>query len=364
MRGVSEENAVRSGGGDAIVVQRLTKTYRVEQRKQGRLAWLRSFLTPTFREVRALDGISFTIGQGEVVGFLGPNGAGKSTTVKIIAGVLHPTSGDVRILGRDPHRQRIQNAQEVGVLFGHRSHLVYELPAIDSFRFLRAVYQIPHQMFEQQLTRLSDVLGLGPLLHQSVRTLSLGQRMRCEVAATFLHQPKVVYLDEPTIGLDIDAKRAIRAFIRSMAEEFAVTVILTTHDLADIEELCERVILINRGQLVYDGQLLHLRERHAHSKTVQVEVPAEAREQVTAAIHQAAPEAQVTPVSSLLRISQIGDDTTTMAIARLLLGFPDVKNLTITEPRVEEIIRNVFHDTTLAGPTTHRAVTTHTAPAG
>jgi len=331
-------------GDAAIVVRDLVKRYRVERRRRGSMAWLRSFLAPTFEDVLALDGVSFSIGRGEIVGLLGPNGAGKSTTVKIMCGVLHPTSGEVRVLGRDPHRRRVANAQDIGVLFGQRSHLIYELPAIDSFRFLRAVYQIDDATYERNLARLVDVLELGSLQGQMVRTLSLGQRMRCEVAATFLHGPRVVYLDEPTIGLDVNAKRIIRAFIRSLVDEFGTTVVLTTHDLADIEELCERVILIDHGHLVYDGELRRLRERYAHSKTVQAEVPAEARERVTATIMAAAPEAQVTTFGSLLRATQLGGERNVMDVARAMLADPDVSNLTITEPRVEEIIGNVFQE--------------------
>jgi ABC-2 type transport system ATP-binding protein len=258
---VRDEGAQDRDGDPAISVRALAKRYRVERRRGGAFSWLRSFLAPAFEDVQALDGVTFSIARGEIVGLLGPNGAGKSTTVKIMCGVLHPTEGEVRVLGRDPHRQRIENGQEIGVLFGHRSHLLYELPPIDSFRFLRAVYQIEEGAYRRTLARLTDVLELGPLLHQVVRTLSLGQRMRCEVAATFLHSPKVVYLDEPTIGLDVNAKRTIRAFIRSLVDELGTTVVLTTHDLADIEELCERVILIDHGRVVYDGSLRRLRER-------------------------------------------------------------------------------------------------------
>ena len=299
---------------------------------------------PAFEDVVALNGVSFSVGRGEIVGLLGPNGAGKSTTVKILCGVLHPTSGDVRVLGRNPHRQRVENAQEIGVLFGHRSHLFHELTAADSFRFLRAVYQIDDADYRRNVTRLTSLLELDTLQHQVVRTLSLGQRMRCEVAATFLHEPKVVYLDEPTIGLDVNAKRTIRALIRALVDELGTTVILTTHDLADIEELCRRVILIDHGRVVYDGELRRLRERYAHSKTVQAEVASHARERVTAGILAAAPQAQVAPLGALLRVTGLADEPSVMSVARAMLGDADVTDLTITEPRVEEIIGNVFRE--------------------
>lgn len=327
---------------DVITVRDLVKIYRVEQRREGRFGWLRSFVTPEYQHIRALDGISFTIPQGEVIGLLGPNGAGKSTTVKIVAGIMYPDGGTVEVLGRDPHRQRIQNAREIGVLFGQRSQLIRELPAIDSFQFLRAVYRIPQREFKQRLDELAEVLSLGPLLGQPVRTLSSGQRTRCDVAATFLHRPKVVFLDEPTIGLDVEAKQSIRRFIARMRDEQGVAVILTTHDLADIEELCERVILIDKGRVVYDGSLRSLIDRFAASKAVQVEAPA--RKVIEKTVYAQWPNATLEQVGSMVRISGLADAGGATEVARALLNLPGVGNLTIAEPRVEEVIRNVFRE--------------------
>ena len=335
---------------DAITVQDLVKSYRVERRREGRFGWLRSFVAPEYRHIRALDGISFTIPQGAVVGLLGPNGAGKSTTVKIVAGIMYPDDGRVQVLGRDPHRQRIRNAREIGVLFGQRSQLIFELPAIDSFQFLRAVYRIPQQDFQQRLGELADVLDLGPLLNQPVRTLSQGQRTRCDVAATFLHRPKVVFLDEPTIGLDVEAKQSIRRFIAAMRDEHGVAVILTTHDLADIEELCERVILIDKGRVVYDGSLRRLIDRFATSKAVQVEAPAGSQELITQTVQAQWPDAAVEQFGSMVRISGLADAGGATEVARVLLNLAEVGNLTITEPRVEEVIRNVFREGGLHEP--------------
>lgn len=328
----------------AIHVRNLAKTYRVEQRREGRFGWLRSFISPRYRHIRALDGISFSIPRGEVVGLLGPNGAGKSTTVKIVAGIMYADEGEVRVLERDPHRQRLQNAREIGVLFGQRSQLIYDLPAIDSFHYLRAVYRIPQADFQQRMDELAEVLSLGPLLGQPVRTLSQGQRTRCDVAATFLHRPKVVFLDEPTIGLDVEAKQSIRRFIASMRDEHGIAVVLTTHDLADIEELCERVILINAGQVVYDGSLRRLSDRYAASKAVQVDAPASSQEQIKQAVQTQWPDATVEQFGSIVRISGLADAGGATDVARELLQMSEVSNLTITEPRVEEVIRNVFRE--------------------
>lgn len=334
----------------AITVRNLVKTYRVEQRREGRLGWLHSFISPRYKHIRALDGISFSISPGEVVGLLGPNGAGKSTTVKIVAGIMYPDGGQVQVLGRDPHRQRIQNAHEIGVLFGQRSQLIFELPAIDSFQFLRAVYRIPQSEFQRRLDELADVLELGPLLSQPVRTLSMGQGTRCDVAATFLHSPKVVFLDEPTVGLDAEAKQSIRRFIAKMRDEQGVAVILTTHDLADIEELCERVILIDKGRVVYDGNLRRLIDRFAASKAVQVEAPAAFQETIRQTVSAQWPDAAVEQFGSLVRISGLADAGGATEVARVLLNLAEVSNLTITEPRVEEVIRNVFREGAVHAP--------------
>ena len=328
----------------AIAVRNLVKTYRVEQRREGRFGWVRSFVSPRYQHIRALDGISFSVPPGEVVGLLGPNGAGKSTTVKIVAGIMYPDDGQVQVLGRDPHRQRIQNAREIGVLFGQRSQLIFELPTIDSFHFLRAVYRIPQSDFQQRLDELTDVLDLAPLLSQPVRTLSMGQRMRCNLAAAFLHRPKVVFLDEPTVGLDVEAKQSIRRFIGKMRDEHNVTVVLTTHDLADIEELCERVIMIDKGRVVYDGKLRRLIDRFAASKSVQVEAPAASQELIKQTVLAQWPDATVEQFGSTVRISGLADAGGATEVARTLLQLSDVSNLTITEPRVEEVIRNVFRE--------------------
>ncbi len=329
---------------EAITVNDLVKSYRVEQRREGRFGWARSFVTPNYQHIRALDGISFSVPRGDVVGLLGPNGAGKSTTVKIVAGIMYADAGEVRVLGRDPHRQRIQNAREIGVHFGQRSQLIFELPAIDSFQFLRAVYRIPQREFQQRLDELADVLKLGPLLGQPVRTLSSGQRTRCDVAATFLHRPKVVFLDEPTVGLDVEAKQSIRRFIARMRDEHGVSVILTTHDLADIEELCARVILIDKGRVVYDGSLRRLIDRFAASKAVQVEAPASAQQMIRQTVQTQWPDATVEQFDSMIRISGVADAGGATDVARALLALAGVSNLTITEPRVEEVIRNVFRE--------------------
>ncbi|WP_030852176.1 ABC transporter ATP-binding protein [Streptomyces sp. NRRL F-4474] len=207
------------------------------------------------RQVRAVDGISFTVARGEVVGYIGPNGAGKSTTIKMLTGILTPSGGRLRVAGIDPARERVRLAQRIGVVFGQRTTLWWDLPLKDSYGLMRRMYRVPRARFEENLERCVDRLDLGELLDVPVRQLSLGQRMRGDIAAALLHDPDVLYLDEPTIGLDVVSKAKVRAFLRQLNEERGTTVLLTTHDLQDIEQLCERVMVIDHGRLMYDGAL-------------------------------------------------------------------------------------------------------------
>lgn len=207
------------------------------------------------RQVRAVDGISFEVARGEVVGYIGPNGAGKSTTIKMLTGILTPSGGRLRVAGIDPSRERMRLAHRIGVVFGQRTTLWWDLPLKDSYGLMRRMYRIPEARFRENLDRCVDRLELGALLDVPVRQLSLGQRMRGDIAAALLHDPEVLYLDEPTIGLDVVAKARVRSFLRQLNEELGTTVLLTTHDLQDIEQLCERVMVIDHGRLMYDGAL-------------------------------------------------------------------------------------------------------------
>ncbi|MDG9694220.1 ATP-binding cassette domain-containing protein [Streptomyces mutabilis] len=246
----------RTAGDDlAIEVRDLVKTFRRPRRKEGRLGALRTLMTREYETVRAVDGVSFDVRRGEVVGYIGSNGAGKSTTIKMLTGVLEPTAGTVRVNGAAPTADRKENARRIGVVFGQKSQLWWDLPLVDSFRLIASLYSIADDRYRRNLARLDEVLGFAEFLHTPVRQLSLGQRMRGDLAASMLHDPEVLYLDEPTIGLDVHSKERVVGFVEAISGPGRTTVVLTTHDLADIERTCERVVLIDRGTVAFDGRV-------------------------------------------------------------------------------------------------------------
>ena len=246
-----------------IVLKNIRKRFTVYERPEGRWSMLRSAFARKARRVDALDGISFSIGEGEVVGYIGPNGAGKSTTVKVMSGILTPDSGECVIMGRTPWKERVAHVARIGVVFGQRSQLWWDVPVSDSFSLLRDIYDIPADSFARRSSELIETLDIGDLLKTPARQLSLGQRMRCELASALLHSPRILFLDEPTIGLDAVAKLALRAFLKEENRRSGVTLLLTTHDMDDIEALCPRVMVVGRGKILYDGAIAGLRDRYA-----------------------------------------------------------------------------------------------------
>lgn len=238
-----------------IVMENVTKTYRVAKRNAGFKEACRALFSREYTQITALDHVSFTIGDGEIVGYMGPNGAGKSSTIKILSGILTPDSGVCSVDGRVPWKDRKAHVARIGVVFGQRSQLWWDIPVIDSFELLRDIYSVPKALYTQNLEELTELLQLSELLKTPTRQLSLGQRMRCEVAASLLHSPKILFLDEPTIGLDAVSKLAVRDFVKRQNREHGTTVILTTHDMQDISALAQRVILIGKGHILMDGTL-------------------------------------------------------------------------------------------------------------
>jgi ABC-2 type transport system ATP-binding protein len=235
------------------------KTFRQLKRLSGFGGAIKSLFSRDYTDIRAVDGISFTIQPGEAVGYLGPNGAGKSTMIKMMTGILTPSAGTLSVLGREPHANRMVNAREIGVVFGQRSQLWWDLPVRDSFALNRHIYDIPEARFGDNLAYLTNMMDMASFLDRPVRQLSLGQRMRAEIAMALLHDPKILFLDEPTIGLDVVAKDAVRKFLSEVNRQRGTTIILTTHDLVDIEEICPRLIMVDDGRLLFDGELKQLR---------------------------------------------------------------------------------------------------------
>lgn len=238
-----------------ITMEHVCKSYRIAKRNAGFKEACKALFNREYEVIRALRDVSFTIHDGEMVGYIGPNGAGKSSTIKILSGILTPDSGTVLVNGRVPYKNRIAHVREIGVVFGQRSQLWWDVPVIDSFELLKDIYSIPQPVYQQSLEELTELLDLKELLRSPVRQLSLGQRMRCEIAASLLHRPRILFLDEPTIGLDAVSKLAVRDFIRKQNREHKTTVLLTTHDMQDIEALASRIILIGKGEILMDGTL-------------------------------------------------------------------------------------------------------------
>ncbi len=258
-------------GINMIEFKNISKTYKVAVREGGMKNAMKSLFTRNYKTIHALNDVSFQIAEGEMVGYIGPNGAGKSTTIKIMCGILTPDSGQCIIDGRIPYKERVAHVQQIGVVFGQRSQLWWDVPVIDSFELIKDIYRIDDKTYRRNLNDLTDLLAMGDLLKTPTRNLSLGQRMRCEIVASLLHDPKILFLDEPTIGLDAVSKISIRKFIKQVNEDRKTTVVLTTHDMQDIEALTERVILIGKGKILLDGKYNELRKRASNNKTLDIE---------------------------------------------------------------------------------------------
>jgi ABC-2 type transport system ATP-binding protein len=312
----------------AIELDDVRKTF-VVRAKAGRVRRER-------RVVNAVDGITLAVGEGELLGYLGPNGAGKSTTIKMLTGILVPTSGRVRVAGFDPSRQRIELTRRIGVVFGQRVQLWWDLPLRDSFELLRHVYRVPKERYEANLARFTELLELEPFLGTPVRQLSLGQRVRGELSAALLHDPEVVFLDEPTIGLDVVAKQRVRDFLVELNRERGVTVVLTTHDLGDIERLCSRLVVIDHGRVIWDGAIEELKRRYGRERTlvVDLEEPAPPLE---------IDGARVTRVEGPRQwLSFRGDEVSAAELTAAVAAQAPLVDLAIEETEIEEIVRRIY----------------------
>ena len=319
-----------------IGVRQLAKTYVVSEREAGLAAALKSLVRRKTRQVKAVDQISFEIEQGEVVGFLGPNGAGKTTTLKMLSGLLYPTQGEATVLGYVPSKRDAAFLTQITLVMGQRNQLIWDIPAADSFELNRAIYRIPRDVYRETFDELVELLELAPLLGKPVRNLSLGERMKCEVAGALLHRPKVLFLDEPTIGLDITAQRRIRTFLKEYNARHNATVLLTSHYMADVEALCKRVIVIHHGRIIYDGELARLGEQFTAYKTIIIK-PGE--ESPTAAQFSDFGEV-VSEVDDQIHLRVLRSDAARVT-AKLLAAFP-ITDVSIAEPPIEDTIEHIF----------------------
>ena len=319
-----------------ITVEHLSKHFKVHKRRTGFWGNLSSTVSRKHDIIKAVDDVNFSLERGELVGYIGANGAGKSTTIKMLTGILVPTSGYIDVMGLTPYRSRRENTRRIGVVFGQRTQLWWDLPVIDSFELLKHIYEIPQNLYKQNLEFFSELLQLQPFLSTPVRRLSLGQRMRCDLTAALLHNPEILYLDEPTIGLDVVAKEQVRQFLRQVNAERQVTVILTTHDLNDVEQVCRRLVIIDSGKIIYDGGIDALKERYGKTRILIVDLA------------QAYSDIQLEGVDLTRREGNriwLAFDRDTISasevIAQLTARY-EIQDLTISEPEIEEIVRRIY----------------------
>lgn len=322
-----------------IIVKNLRKYYSVYQKEPGFLGSIKSLFYRKYIDVKAVDGVSFEISEGELVGFIGPNGAGKTTTLKVLSGLLYPTSGDVRVLGYEPFKRQSEFQKQFSIVMGQKNQLWWDLPAWESFILNKEIYEISDNEFQKTVKKLAEMLEVEDILKVPVRKLSLGQRMKCELIAALLHSPKVLFLDEPTIGLDVVAQKKMRDFIKEYNQKFKATIILTSHYMGDVKELCERVIIINAGKILYDGLLEKIVNKFAPFKVISVDFDPSATFRVNQEKLQSIGE--VKELDDLHAKIQIKQKEVSEKTSKLLNDF-NVSDLTIEDPPIEDIIRDIF----------------------
>ncbi|MCR8846525.1 ABC transporter ATP-binding protein [Paenibacillus sp. SC116] len=335
---------------NAIEVDKLRKTFKVQRNREGMKGAMLDLFKREYNEVMAVKDISFTIPQGEICGYIGENGAGKSTTIKMLTGILVPTSGHLKVGGYVPYAEREKFVQHIGVVFGQRSQLWWDIGVIESFRLLRKVYRVGEQDFKLRLDELVERLQLQDLLNRPVRKLSLGQRMRCELVASLLHQPSILFLDEPTIGLDIVVKSEIREFLLKLNKEHGTTILLTTHDLQDIEALCSRVVMLDDGNIIYDGSLDHLKMTWGKGREVKFQFAEQVSEEKLSVLTAGLPV--VLQIESDYEASVIVPQDTNVSdvIARVASG-TSISDLSIEETNTDDIVREIYRTGNAEQPT-------------
>lgn len=324
-----------------IQIRNITKEFRVPDRREGLMGSIRDLFSRRYHTLRAVDDISMDIAQGEIIGYLGPNGAGKSTTIKMMTGVLEPSSGEILVNGCAPYRNRTRNAQNIGVVFGQRSQLWWALPLIESFRLLKDIYMIPDAQYNEMLELYSSLVDIGPLLCKPVRQMSLGQRTLSDILAAFLHDPKIVFLDEPTIGLDVSMKSKIRTLIRELNRKKNTTVILTTHDMGDVDALCERIIIIDHGKMLYDNDIEHLKKYFGAYRTLKLRVKGSLSEQAES-IAAELPGCPVSSDDNWISVLVNEDKQKVVSVLSQLQTSHDIRDMQLEEISSEEVIKRIY----------------------
>lgn len=321
-----------------IKAEDLNKTFRIYNQGEGLKDYLKSFVSRDYREVHAVEGLDLEIEAGEMIGYIGSNGAGKSTTVKMLTGILEPSSGVIEVDGRDPQKQRKKNAMNIGVVFGQKTQLWWDLPVKESFRLLKEIYEVSDEDYEERIEEFDEVLQLSDFWDQPVRKLSLGQKMRCELAVSFLHHPKIVYLDEPTIGLDVAVKERIRDFIKRMNQEEDITVMLTTHDIDDIEDLCDRIVVLDEGKKIYDGQLDALVDRFTSRRLI---MDTRSTDSITLELEGVM---EVEQDEGHIEIVFDRDIISASELMREVLERYEVLDFQIKEPDIEAVVKKIYNE--------------------
>jgi ABC-2 type transport system ATP-binding protein len=326
----------------AIKVQELSKTFVTREKQPGLRGSIRALFRPIRREIEAVKNITFTVPEGERVAFIGPNGAGKSTTIKMLVGILYPTAGEAQVLGKVPWQERQRLAYQIGAVFGQKSQLWYHLPPQDSFDLLSRIYELDPAIYRQRLSYLVDLFEIGDYLEAPVRKLSLGERMRCEIAASLLHQPRILFLDEPTIGLDVVVKQRIRDLILELNQQESVTIFLTSHDAGDIEILCKRAMVINHGEVIFDGRVSTLKRDYIHAKTISLKL-AEPWQGVDGSGQDDSPGVQVLKHKGYGVKLHVDTTVTPIeeVVSRLLARYA-IADITVDNPPMEDIIARIY----------------------
>ena len=322
-----------------ISVKNLSKTFKKPIRDEGLKGMIKGLFSRKYEEVRAVDGISFDIDEGEIVGYIGANGAGKSTTIKMMCGILHPTEGTVSVCGMDFEKNRQKINKQMGVVFGQKTQLWWDIPLVETFKILKSIYEVSDEDYNERFEYLCELLDMKPFLTQTVRSLSLGQRMRADFAAALIHSPKIVYLDEPTIGLDVLVKDKIRGAIKELNKKYNTTVILTTHDMKDIEELCNRIIIIDKGKILYDGSLSNIKYRFGNTKTVYIPGNVELDE---VALHEKFDKVSVERGDDRYAIKFSQDDVNLDDFLLYVINTYHIKDFKIEDISIEDITKKLY----------------------